>query len=96
MGAEGLSGGSGGDTGTVGHLGCDTLGCGGGVCSVTAFLLLCQEFLQWGAGLMRGSGELSPLGSHPLPSLVNPHHWISATAWWFGLFVSYKVQSHRT
>lgn len=38
-----------------------------------------------GQCLKRDMGELIPPGSHPLPSLVNPHCWISATAWWFGL-----------
>lgn len=49
-----------------------------------------------GAELKRDMGELSPLGSHPLLSLLNPHCWIPAMAWWFGLFVSYKGQPHRT
>lgn len=41
-------------------------------------------------------GDCSPLGFHSLPRLVNPPCWKAAMVWWFGLFVSYKVQSHRT
>lgn len=40
--------------------------------------------------------DYSPLGSRRLPSMVNPPCWIAAMIWWFGLFLSYRVQSHRT
>lgn len=84
---------SGGHTGPVavlGHWGCNTLGCGGDTGVWLAHLCQCLPApLPWvsvsGADLKRDMGELSPPGSHPLPSLVNPHCWISATAWWFGL-----------
>lgn len=63
-----------------------------------AFLLLCHRSKAFAASRSPNEGlcgDYSPLGSCPLPSLVNLPRWIAAMVWWFGLFVSYKVQSHR-
>lgn len=100
MEAEWLSGRSGGHLGTVAAQCCDIQGVthwgGAGTALRVHFCLSVVGSVSLGCGaeLKRAMGELSPLGSHPL--LLNPHCWIPAMAWWFGLFVSYKVQPHRT